>query len=424
MPFRFLHAADLHLDTPFANLSGVPDAVAAELREASLRAFASLIDVAIAEEVAFAVFAGDIYDGAERGVRAQLAFRRGLARLTEAGIDAYVVYGNHDPLHEGWSAIDGFPEGVTVFPADDVTSLPITVGGKKVGTISGISYATTETTENLAARFPKPKGRGFHLAVLHANVGAQSGHQPYSPCSLEDLQTSGHHYWALGHVHRRQELGDGTPRVVYPGNLQGRSAKPSEQGPKGAVIVEVDGVHASEPRFVELDRVRFETVEVPIEGRSLDALERGLVEAARARLTESSGRSIIVRGRIVGRGPLHADLASPSRRAELLLQLRDVVGVTSPFIWWDRLEWATRPEIDLAERHRGDDFVADLLRVTASVGAHDSASASPDPRSDWVPEIGAEYRSWLGEDLPRPDDPEVWDDAVVAALDLLLADES
>ncbi len=423
MPFRFLHAADLHLDTPFSSLAGVPEPVAHELREASLRAFANLVDTALAEHVDFVVLAGDIYDGAERGVRAQLAFARGLERLADAGIATFIAYGNHDPLHEGWSAIEQFPELVTVFPADDVASFPITVGEKKVGTISGISYATAETTENLAARFPKPKGRGFHLAVLHANVGAQSGHQPYSPCSLDDLRGSGHHYWALGHIHRRQSFGDDVPRVEYPGNLQGRSAKPSEQGAKGAVIVEVDGVHVAEPRFVALDRVRFETVEVSIEDRTLDGLERALVEAARGRLAESDGRSLVVRGRIVGRGALHTDLASPGRRADLLLQLRDVVGIATPFIWWDRLDWETAPEVDLAERHRGDDFVADLLRVTAAVGGGADSDA-PDPRLAWVPEVGTEYRGWLGDDLPRPDDPGIWDDAVVAALDLLLADDN
>lgn len=182
-------------------------------------------------------------------------------------------------------------------------------------------------------------------------------------------------------------------------------------------------MHPSEPRFVPLDQVRFETVEVSIEGRSLETLERALIEAARERLADSDSRSIIVRGRVTGRGELHSSLASPTRRADLLTQLRDVVGVTSPFIWFDRLEWDTRPEIDLAERHRGDDFVADLLRVTAGVGAA-TGEAAADPRGSWVPEIGSEYRSWLGDDIPSPDDPALWDGAVVAALDLLLADES
>ncbi len=385
--------------------------MANSLRDASLDAFDALVDTAITEQVAFVVLAGDIYDGADRGVRAQLAFRAGCVRLAEAGIQTFIVYGNHDPITEGWSAIEDFPDEVTVFGPDQVQRVEVRIDDVVVATVSGISYATTEETENLALRFPEVKGKGFHVALLHANVGGQREYAPYSPCTLDDLRAGAYDYWALGHIHRRTELGDGHPLAVYPGNLQGRSPKPSERGPKGAVLVDVDQKRAT-TRFVALDSVRFEQVEVAIDGLGLDGLEQALVDAAHRSQHEAEGRPLVVRGRLTGRGDLHDDLAPMDRRAELLARLRDLERHSDPFVWWDDLDWRTGPAIDIADRAAGDDFVADLLREVEQSG----------PKDDWIPGLGVEYRSWLGESVPQSDDPELWDDAVTTALVSLLED--
>lgn len=212
---------------------------------------------ALARSVDFVVLAGDLYDGAERGIRAQRAFLDGVTQLADAGIRTLLVHGNHDPVAEGWTAITEFPDLVTTFPAHRVASVRFEAGGEQV-TVHGTSYAVAATSENLARRYPVAEGGGFHLGLLHANVGGPStGHADYSPCTVDDLRRTGYHYWALGHVHGRRTLHQGDPWVVYPGNLQGRSTKPTERGPKGAVVVTVtDGV-AAEPTFVPLDRVRF-----------------------------------------------------------------------------------------------------------------------------------------------------------------------
>jgi DNA repair exonuclease SbcCD nuclease subunit len=389
MPYRFLHAADLHLDTPFASVGTTPPEVREALREASVRAWSNLVAAAIDQQVAFVVLAGDIYDGAERGLRAQRRFLQGLERLHEAGIRTFIAYGNHDPVNEGWSAIDELPSSVVTFPAaipgQQAASTGFSAGGEPV-TVTGISYATRATTENLVGRFPEPHGPGLHVAVLHANVGADADHAAYSPCTIADLRASGHQYWALGHVHRRTILSAGDPWIVYPGNLQGRSAKPAECEPKGAVLATVDGGRVNDTAFVPLDVVRFVDLSVDIEHHTLQSLLDVLEEHASP--ARHDGRSLIVRATITGSGSLHSELLSQERRAEVLDALRDR-SHAEPFVWWDRLRWRTRPPTSYAKLAHGNDFVADLLALAAS-GSADAAPVE-------IPELPVELRRLLAQ---------------------------
>lgn len=139
MRFQFIHAADLHLDTPFTGMHRVDARLAATLRDATTKAFENLVAAALERSVAFVVIAGDVYDGPERGVRAQLAFRDGLDRLARAGIRSFVVHGNHDPVEDGWSAVRTWPDGVTVFSAGEVATIPVERDGQTLALIHGIS---------------------------------------------------------------------------------------------------------------------------------------------------------------------------------------------------------------------------------------------------------------------------------------------
>src|SRR3954454_23894101 len=212
--FRFVHAADLHLDTPFEGLARTSPEVAAALRDASLAAFDALVELTLREQAAFLVLAGDVYDGAERGVRAQLRFLRGLERLSAAGVQVLVAHGNHDPL-AGWSAIRAWPAGVHVFSSEAVEAVPVERDGHVLATVHGISYATRDCPASLLPRFAGAAGEGLRVGVLHANVGGDPAHAAYSPCSVDQLRAAGLDYWALGHVHQRAVLCDGDPWVVY-----------------------------------------------------------------------------------------------------------------------------------------------------------------------------------------------------------------
>ena len=408
MPFSFLHAADLHLDSPFTSVGGFPDDVATTLREASLRAWDALIQTAIDRDVAFVLLAGDIYDGAERGIRAQRAFFAGVTRLADHGIRTFLVHGNHDPVGQGWTAIDGFPEAVHAFASSKVESVEFTAGGERV-VVHGISYSTSAMEENLSLRFPRATGGGFQIGLLHANVGGSAtGHQDYSPCSVEDLRRPGYQYWALGHVHKRHNPHVEAPWVVYPGNLQGRTTRPSEQGAKGAVIVEVANGVASEPELVVLDQVRFADVAVAIDDvADVGALLAELEQAASP--ARHDGRAMVVRATIGGSGSLHAELSSPRRRVEVLEELRRSGAASTPFVWWNQVVWQTRPANEVIDLRRRDDFVSDLVRFMDDTPVHQ--------RSTWADELPADVLRELGDLLPEADDDAIWQAARLAALD-------
>src|SRR3990172_993244 len=147
-PFSFIHAADLHLDSPFKGVIGEAPHIAEAVYSATFDAFESLINLCIEKQVNFLLIAGDVYDGRDRSLRAQLRFRDGLERLAERGISAFVVHGNHDPL-KGWSNQIVWPSGVHVFGAEEVETVTFAMDGKPVAFISGISYMEAQETRNL-----------------------------------------------------------------------------------------------------------------------------------------------------------------------------------------------------------------------------------------------------------------------------------
>ena len=376
MRFRFLHAADLHLDTPFTGMRRVDASLVATLRDATTRAFDNLVKAALEHSVAFVVIAGDIYDGPERGVRAQLAFRNGLDRLAQAGIPSFVVHGNHDPVEDGWSAVRKWPDGVTVFGPESVATVPVERDGQTLALIHGISYARRETRDNLALGFRRDRAECLQVGVLHCNAGAHADYAPYSPCSVDDLMSAGLDYWALGHVHVRHFLYEGSPWIAYPGNLQGLSPKPSELGAKGALLVDVDDGQVASVDFLPLDVVRFDAFDLDIaELVDVAGLIDALVGAARERAATHGGRTAVLRMSLTGRGAVHLDLRRSHVRDQVLVPVRTALASATPAVWLDAIDDRTSPELDVAALRGRGDFAADLIATVDSVLATSAGRA-------------------------------------------------
>lgn len=369
--FTFLHAADLHLDTPFEGLSRTAPAIAEALRDASLDAFDRLIDAALERRVAFVLLAGDVYDGPERGLRAQLRFLRGLEKLSAAGIPVFVVHGNHDPVEEGWSAIRSWPPGVHVFGSGEVERRSVERDGRVLATIHGRSFRRRAERSNLARAFSRTGEPGLHVGLLHANVGGQPGHDDYAPCTLEDLRRARLDYWALGHVHARQILLRGETWAVYPGNLQGRSFKPSELGPKGASRVHVRSGRVERVEHLPLSPIRFEAIRVDVTGcEDLGEIERRLLARAEA-LGEPGVEGYLLSVELCGNFPLRDELADSVD--ELARALDDTTSGRSPWVHWARLSIATTLPVDRAALLERKDLLGALLRRLEALRADEEA---------------------------------------------------
>ena len=258
---KFIHAADLHLDTPFAGLSNLPYDLFERMKSATFDAFDRLIDETIAYSVDALIIAGDIYDLESQSVKAQLAFQNGMERLAEAGIKAFVSHGNHDHLTPTSKAM-AYPENVHVFSPKGETVDFVTRDGESVA-ISGFSYDKRWIDVNRLKNYPiKSKSHQYHIGMLHGDQYKSSTPNHYAPYTLDDIKNLHYNYLALGHIHVRKTVLD-SPKAYYSGSLQGLSSK--ETGPKGYLMVELDNtkVHVN---FHELSPIVWENKYVDISG--------------------------------------------------------------------------------------------------------------------------------------------------------------
>lgn len=354
---RFIHAADIHLDSPLTGLSAYPDAPAQMLRSATRDAFTNLINEAIELQVDFMVIAGDLYDGGWKDHNTGIYFCREMGRLKKAGIDAYIKFGNHDAESEMTKKLL-LPDNVHAFESRKAQTFVIE--DLKVA-LHGRSFKDAATTENLAQTYPEPVSGMFNIGVLHTALGVQSTHANYAPCTIDELHAKGYQYWALGHVHEYQ-MWQGPSTIVFPGNLQGRHIR--ETGARGAVLVTVDDavVQKVERLFVDVLRWHGVYVDATACATMADVVYAINKELESVIVNSPSTMPCAVRITITGQTPAHGELFG------MEAQLRAEVLAAAAAIAPDRL-WIEKVRVDTtasdetaAIRERGD-ALADLQEL-------------------------------------------------------------
>ena len=395
--FRFVHAADLHLDSQFVGLRETQPELSEALRKATFDAYDALIQLCLDKEVQALLIAGDIFDGEHRSIAGKLKFIQGLKRLSEAEITVFICHGNHDPLNR-WNAtiLDAIPSGVHRFGATP-ECVPVNPDDASSPLICGFSYPTREVRESVLEEFPSGEPGRLTIGLLHANVGGDAGHDSYAPCTVEDLCDKGYDYWALGHVHTRAIKHDRQPTIVYPGNTQGRHI--NEQGPRGVYVVDVDDQKQVDLTFEALDAVRWGEVEVNIQ--DIDTLPElmqqfdACVEALRA---DAQGRPLVFRMYLTGRGALHADVSDKEQREQWLEDLNGDWGEQRPFAVCTAIEDRTGSLIDREALRKGNDFLADVVEVADAYATADELVAQI--KTELAPLVG-HRRVVKGDHLPE-----------------------
>jgi DNA repair exonuclease SbcCD nuclease subunit len=334
--FKFLHAADIHLDSPLRGLSRYEGVPADVVRTATRDALNNLVDLAIEENVAFVIIAGDLYDGDWEDIGTGLFFCSAMGRLGRAGIDAYLLYGNHDAESSITRRLP-LPENVHVFSA----KAPETFEHERTATLlHGQSYKDRDPGCNLAVAYPAAFAGRLNIGVLHTSLQGHADHAPYSPCDPAELAAKGYNYWALGHVHGFAVVRE-DPHIVFPGNLQGRNVR--ETGAKGATLVTAGPGGISSVEHVPLDVVRWARIAVDATGLAGPAeVEKAVRSAiAAASDTEAGGRPLVVRIDISGQTAAHDALVG--RRQDLRDDVRAIATSTSDRIWIEKVRLRTEP---------------------------------------------------------------------------------
>ena len=250
--FKFIHAADLHLDSPLVNLDRYDGAPADELRGATRQALDNLVELAIAEQVRFVLIAGDLFDGDSKDFNTPLYFRKKMLELGGAGIDVYVVQGNHDAQSRMKKAFKlQLPPNVHLFPTQRAGTFEL--DDVQVA-VHGQGFATEAVTDDLSVGLPQPRRDWFNVGLLHTTVNGYDGRGNYAPSTVDGLSAKGYDYWGLGHVHGRAIVRDRDPWIVYAGCVQGRHI--NEPGEKGCTLVSVDRgqVMGAQPRALDVLR--------------------------------------------------------------------------------------------------------------------------------------------------------------------------
>lgn len=307
---KFLHAADLHLDSPLRGLSRYEGAPVEEIRQATRKALRNLVGLAVDERVDFVLIAGDVYDGDWQDYQTGLFFIHEMSRLNDAGIPVVLIRGNHDAASRMTTSLR-LPSNVTLL--DHAQPQTVTLDHCGVA-IHGQSFARSAVMENLVLRYPPAVPGLFNIGLLHTSLTGAEGHESYAPCSPADLLQRGYGYWALGHVHQRRivnktDLPQGQPPIVFSGNIQGRHIR--EPGPRGCYLVSVDAAHRIELDFQALDVFRWEvcSMSASVEDSPDDVLNR-FDSAVSELLNEADGRPLAVRVEVSGRCRAHADFAA------------------------------------------------------------------------------------------------------------------
>lgn len=370
--FKFLHTADIHLDSPLQGLEAHEDAPIEEIRGATRRAFDNLIDLAVEEQVGFVLIAGDLFDGNWKDYNTGLFFAGRMGRLANAGIRVFIVSGNHDAASQITRAMP-LPDNVTLFPARQPRSVPL----ENLGVIiHGQSYASRAVTDNLALQYPQHDSNYLNIGLLHTSLTGRQGHEDYAPCSVDDLQSKGYDYWALGHIHKRETVSR-DPWIVFPGNIQGRHIK--ESGGKGASLVTVEDGGIAKVEERHLDVLRWTVCQTEL---SRCETREAIYEQVRAAMEEerqaAAGRTLALRLQLAGSCPLHAELHA--RCSQWTEEFRGIAASLGD-VWLEKVKLTT------TRRTRLEDIVGEDTSLSGLLQAVENLDLGGEALTTLVPDL-------------------------------------
>ena len=356
--FKFLHTADIHLDSPLRGLESYEDAPVEQIRQATRRAFENLIELAVEEKVSFLLIAGDLYDGDWKDYNTGLFFIKCMARLRKEGIHVFLVSGNHDAASQITKTLQ-LPDNISLFP----TQKPATEIIEDLSVaIHGQGYQSRIVTDNLVLDFPQRKESYFNIGLLHTSLNGRKGHEPYVPCTVDDLSSKGYDYWALGHVHRFETVAN-DPWIIFPGNTQGRHIR--ETGSKSATLVSVEDSRVIEIEQRDVQVLCWSRCDIDISDcNSIDSVTRQVRETLEEQQRKADSNIVAVRLEITGTTPVHSEL---QEEANSLTEVFRGIAAGLGDIWLEKVLFKTQRHVAIESLLEEKTPVADLLKTVSTL---------------------------------------------------------
>ncbi len=236
---KVLHTGDLHLDSPFASLGERQ----AQIRKNEMRsAFTSMMTYARMNGIDVVLMAGDVFDGPYVTGETLQLFCQELEKFPGP---VCIAPGNHDPADSAsvWRRTR-FPKNVHIFLEPEVTAFEIP---EKNCTVYGYGFTGQNLYECPIVGKQVEDAEKINLLVCHCDTQTDSTTAPVKDAAIKAF---GADYTAMGHWHNPPQAGE---RWAYCGCLEPRNF--TENGPKGACVVEIDKSKA--PSSVRMKRVRF-----------------------------------------------------------------------------------------------------------------------------------------------------------------------
>lgn len=357
--FSFIHTSDLHLDSPFQGLCRLDPQLGKICIRSTFEAYNNIINQAIDRNVDFVLIAGDSFDRTNKSLAAQREFFKGLEKLDKAGIKTFMTHGNHDPSGDRKSVFKE-PVSTKIFSSNNTESVEVLNSQNEViAIIHGLSFKHKIFNENPINSFPQQKDDYFNIGLLHCNVGSNSEHDNYAPCSIVDLKNTGYDYWALGHIHKPQIINDDNSTIIYCGTPQGRSSK--EINEHGCYLVKVDNNGKIEREFITTDIIRWQNLVIDISSaEDMNSLAT-LIEQGIDGLSEinSDIEALLVNLTLIGDNILHKELTNKDDVLNFVTQSLS----TTHKIYIQKLEIKSRMPIDVESLKSSENFIAYLLNL-------------------------------------------------------------
>ena len=222
---KLLHAADLHLDSPFSGLS--PEQAAARRKE-QRELPAKLAELCRIHGCDALLLAGDVFDGESVAPETVEAL---LAAFAACPCPVFLAPGNHDPLSAASPyRTERWPVNVHIFASRAISPVELPEQHCRV---FGAGFESAYES-GLLGGFSAPQDGWVNVMVLHGD--ALNPNSPYNAVTKEQIAASGLRYLALGHIHQASGLlRAGHTAYAWPGCAMGRGF--DELGEKGAYLV-------------------------------------------------------------------------------------------------------------------------------------------------------------------------------------------